>query len=424
MVLKQIEQTAYMPKIELNRIYAPIISRDTRYNLVLGGRGSGKSYAINTLLCLMMLEPNRTILFLRQTLTSAYISIIPEFNEKLELLGIQHLFEVTKTEINCPSTGSKILFRGIQTGSKNNTANLKSINNVSVLVIDEAEELQDESVFDKIDLSVRQKGVQNKVILVMNPSKTNTWIYKRFFEEPKITSPFNGVKDDVTYVHTDYRDNIENLDDGFINQVEKLQTTNVKKYKHIVLGYWSDGDSDQALWSDAIINANRVSEAPTLKRIIVAIDPAVTSKDTSDETGIVVAGIGYDDELYVLEDKTGIYTPSDWCKMAIMMYNKWKADRIVGEVNNGGDLIETVLRSIDKNIPYKGVHATRDKLTRAEPVAAVYEQGKGHHVGRLLELEYEMTTWEAKLGDKSPNRIDALVWAATELQVAHDFFTF
>lgn len=403
-----------MSKIEINKVYAPVISNDTRYALVLGGRGSGKSYAINTLLCLMMLEQNRTILFLRQTLTSAYISIIPEFNQKLELLGIEHLFEVTKTEINCPSTGSKILFRGIQTGSKNNTANLKSINNVSVLVIDEAEELQSEEVFDKIDLSVRQKGVQNKVILVMNPSKTDTWIYKRFFDEPKIQSPFNGVKDDVTYIHTDYRDNIENLDDGFIKQVEKLQTTNIKKYNHIVMGFWSDGDSEQALWTDAIINSNRVFELPPMKRIVVAIDPAVTSKDTSDETGIVVVGLSFDDHLYVLEDATGIYKPINWCTKAVMLYKKWEADRIIGEVNNGGDLIETILRSVDLNIPYKGVHATRDKFTRAEPVASVYEQGKAHHFNRLPFLEYEMCNWEAKTGEKSPNRIDALVWGATE----------
>lgn len=98
-----------------------------------------------------------------------------------------------------------------------------------------------------------------------------------------------------------------------------------------------------------------------------------------------------------------------------MLFRKWKADRIVGETNNGGDLIETVLRTVDKNIPYKSVHATRDKLTRAEPVSAIYEQGQAHHVGRHVELEYEMTTWEAKAGQKSPNRIDALVWAATEL---------
>src|SRR5690606_6673603 len=152
-------------KISLNKIYSPLVASDNRYSIVTGGRGSGKSFAITTLLCLMMLEKNRTILFLRQTLTSAHISSIPEFQEKLELLGISEEFHITKTEIEHKTTGSIILFRGIQTGSKSNTANLKSINGVSVMVVDEAEELTDEEIFDRIDLSVRQQGIVNKVIL-------------------------------------------------------------------------------------------------------------------------------------------------------------------------------------------------------------------------------------------------------------------
>lgn len=398
--------------IKLNKIYAPLIAEDNRYAVVTGGRGSGKSFAITTILCLLMLEKDRTILFLRQTLTSAHISIIPEFVEKLETLGIQDQFNITKTEIEHKTTGSRILFRGIQTGSKNNTANLKSINGVSVMVVDEAEELVDEDTFDRIDLSVRKAGVVNKVILVMNPARVDHWIYKRFFKD--------GRQPNTTYIHTTYLDNIENLDDSFIEQIERLKETNLKKYNHLVLGEWLDGDSDFALWTDDLINGLRVSERPPLKRIVIAIDPAVTSKDTSDETGLIACGVGFDNHLYVLEDCTGTYTPKDWATKAIMMYRKWEADRIVGEVNNGGDLIETVLRSIDNNIPYKSVHATRDKLTRAEPVAALYEQGKAHHVGRFLELEYEMTTWEGKKGQKSPNRIDALVWGATETVLQED----
>lgn len=401
--------------ITLNKIYAPLVSNDTRYNIVTGGRGSGKSFAITTLLCMMMLERDRVILFLRQTLTSAHISIIPEFVEKLELLGISDQFHITKTDIEHKETGSRILFRGIQTGSKNNTANLKSLNGVSVMVVDEAEELTDEDTFDRIDLSVRKQGVVNKVILVMNPSRVDHWIYKRFFKDAGINGGWSGSTNDCTYIHTTYLDNIDNLDESFIEQLERLKSNNLKKYNHLVLGEWSDGDSDFALWTDDLINGLRVNEKPPLKRIVIAIDPAVTSKDTSDETGLVACGVGFDNHFYVLEDCTGIYTPKDWATKAIIMYRKWEADRIIGEVNNGGDLIETVLRGVDNKIPYKSVHATRDKLTRAEPVSALYEQGKAHHVGKFLELEYEMTTWEGKKGEKSPNRIDALVWGATEV---------
>lgn len=404
-----------MSKITLNKKYSSLVTSDNRYSIVTGGRGSGKSYAITTLLCLMMLEKDRTILFLRQTMISAHISIIPEFTDKIETLGLSNLFKITKTEIECISSGSIILFRGIQSSSGNNTANLKSINNVSVMVVDEAEELVNEDTFDRIDLSVRKKGLQNKIILVMNPAKTEHWIYKRFFKPYNLPSFFTGENDGVNYIHTSYLDNLSNLDEGFLEQIEKLKQTNIKKYNHLILGEWSDGDSEQALWKMDVIDELRVFEKPQLKRIVVSIDPAVTSKDTSDETGIIVAGIGFDGHLYPLEDATGIYTPNQWASKAIQLYNKWQADRIIGEVNNGGDLIETVLRSVDKNMPYRSVRATRDKLTRAEPVAALYEQGKGHHVGKLPYLEYEMCNWEAKTGDKSPNRIDALVWAAFEL---------
>lgn len=187
-----------------------------------------------------MLEEKRSILFLRKTLTSAHLSIIPEFVEKLDLLGIRNLFHITKTEIICKSNGSVIYFRGIQSSSSDNTANLKSLNNISVLVIDEAEELTDESVFDRIDLSVRQKGVDNKVIIALNPTTKTHWVYSRFFELVGVESGFNGVKGNVTYIHTDYRDNIKNLSPSFIEQIELIKDTNPKKYEHTILGSWLD----------------------------------------------------------------------------------------------------------------------------------------------------------------------------------------
>jgi len=224
----------------LNKKYAPLISDNSRYFPVTGGRGSGKSFTVNTILCLMLLEEKQRILFLRQTLTSAYLSIIPEFQEKIEILGLGDLFDITKTEIINKTNGNAILFRGIQTGSKSNTANLKSLQGINVLVIDEAEEVTDETVFDRIDLSVRQKGVQNRVILIMNPATKEHFIYKRFFEQMGVNPGWNGKKENVTYIHTDYRDNQENLDHSFLEQVEKIKVTNPEKYKHVILGGWLD----------------------------------------------------------------------------------------------------------------------------------------------------------------------------------------
>lgn len=224
--------------IEIDKKYSTLLTSDCRYHIVTGGRGSGKSFAINTLLCYMLEEEQRTILFLRKTLTSAHLSIVPEFLEKLELLGVKDDFHVTKTEIINKNNGSIIYFRGIQTSSSDNTANLKSINGVSIAVIDEAEELTDEATFDRLDLSVRKKGVINKVIVALNPCTKVHFLYRRFFEDMGINGGYNGQKENVNYIHTTYLDNINNLDESFLYQAELLKLKNPNKYNHVLLGGW------------------------------------------------------------------------------------------------------------------------------------------------------------------------------------------
>jgi phage terminase large subunit-like protein len=174
-------------------------------------------------------------------------------------------------------------------------------------------------------------------------------------------------------------------------------------------------DNPNALWARSNLDANRVIKAPPLKRIVVAIDPATTNTEESNETGIIVAGLGEDNHGYTLQDYTMKGTPKTWASAAITAYYSWKADRIIAEANQGGDMIEHTIRSIDKNISFKKVHATKGKYTRAEPVSSLYEQNKCHHVGYLGRLEDELCEWEP--GDESPNRLDALVWAYTELMV-------
>lgn len=173
-------------------------------------------------------------------------------------------------------------------------------------------------------------------------------------------------------------------------------------------------DVDGALWTRAMIDDSRVQDEPPLMRIVVAIDPAVTSGEDSDETGIVVAGISPDGHYYVLEDLTVRTSPEKWARTAVEAYHRWKADRIVGESNNGGDMIELLLRQVDSSIPYRKVTATRGKLVRAEPVAALYEQGRAHHVGMFAQLEDQLCNWSPDSGI-SPDRMDAMVWALHEL---------
>ena len=176
-------------------------------------------------------------------------------------------------------------------------------------------------------------------------------------------------------------------------------------------------DTPGALWTLDMIERARVTEAPTLRRIVVALDPAVTSGESSDLTGIVAVGLGAEDgHAYVLADVSGRYSPLEWATKAIALYWKIGADRLVAETNMGGDMIEASLRNVDPNVSYKGIPARVGKIGRAEPVAAIYEQGRAHHVGLFLELETEMCAYTPTT-KKSPDRMDALVHGIAELML-------
>lgn len=224
--------------IEVNKKYAPIATDDSRYFIITGGRGSGKSFSVNLMLVLLTYEAGHTILFTRYTLASAYISIIPEFIDKLETLNIFSDFRVTKDEIRNKRSGSKIVFKGIKTSSGDQTANLKSLQGVTTWVMDEAEELMDEDIFDKIDLSVRQQDQRNRVMLILNPTTKEHWIYNRFFEDKGVQEGQNICKGNTTYIHTTYKDNLDNLSESYIQQIENIKKRRPEKYKHQMLGGW------------------------------------------------------------------------------------------------------------------------------------------------------------------------------------------
>ena len=224
--------------IEVKKKYLPIVEEHSRYYIVSGGRGSGKSFSVNALLVMLTYEAGHTILFTRYTLTSAYISIIPEFIDKLEQFGSIHDFHITKDEILNKKTGSKIIFRGIKTSSGDQTANLKSLQGITTWVVDEAEELTDENKFDTIDLSVRQQGNQNRVILILNPTTKEHFIYTRFFEDRGVQEGSNITKDNTTYIHTTYMDNIDNLSKSYIDQIAQMRERRPEKYKQQMLGSW------------------------------------------------------------------------------------------------------------------------------------------------------------------------------------------
>lgn len=227
-----------MGRIKVSVKYRPLWESECYLTIVTGGRGSGKSYAVGDFIENLTFELGHKVLYSRYTLNSASISIIPEFQEKINIENHSAFFKSTQTEIINTRSGCEILFRGIRTSSGNQTAQLKSIEGLTTWVLEEAEELQDETVFNTIKRSIRKKGIRNRIILVLNPKDINHWIYKRFFDEAKVQPGFNGEKNGVCYIHTTYKDNLENLSDEFISDAEKCRVDNPNLYAYDYLGEW------------------------------------------------------------------------------------------------------------------------------------------------------------------------------------------
>jgi phage terminase large subunit-like protein len=183
-------------------------------------------------------------------------------------------------------------------------------------------------------------------------------------------------------------------------------------------------ESDQALWSRTVIDGTRVKALPKdlwFKRLVVAVDPATTNKSSSNMTGIVVVGLGNDDHIYVINDSSGIYSPDEWAHKCVRLFTAYQCDRVVAEVNQGGDMVKHTLRTVAPNLPIEMVRASRSKQARAEPVSALWEQGKAHIVGSMPMLEDQLCQWEPLSGAESPDRLDALVWGVTYVGVLNQF---
>lgn len=376
-----------------------------KMTIITGGRGSGKSTVAAHFLNFLTFESGHVILFTRYTMRAAEISIIPEFTDMMEKLGNRHNFNVTSDEIENVYTGSRILFRGIKTSSGNQTANLKSIPGLTTFVIDEGEEFLDEEAFNTISLSIRSTLRPNRVLWIQNPSHKRHFVYKRFIEgdEP------------CTHIHTTYLDNLEHLSAEFIAEAERMKATNYKRWLHVFMGEWLD-DAEGLLWDMDLIQATRITEAPEHLRTFVAVDPAVTANEKSDETGIVVVGT-HAGKGYLLEDASGRYTPNEWAAKVVELYRKHHCAEVVAEVNQGGDMVEGTIRSLDPTVRVVSVRATKGKYVRAEPVYALYQRGIIHHVGYFPKLEMQMVSFNPDQQQSSPDRLDALVWGFTHALV-------
>lgn len=381
-----------------------------KYSLLSGGSRSGKTF-----LCCYAIAHKAVMTKCRQVILRLHFTDVKQaigmdtLPKVLDIIGIPYELNKSDWVFTLPN-GSEIWLAGLDDKERSEKILGKEF---TTIYFNEASQIAYNSYQMALTRLAENSGQTNRIIVDCNPPTKDHWLYALFVmgKTPEnrnisITNP-----DSYAWMSINPVDNLVHLPAGYIE--ETLSNLSERERARFRDGIWLDRRQG-ALWSYDMIASYRVESAPALKRIVVAVDPAVTSNEDSDETGIVVAGISSDEHIFVLGDFSLSGTPLTWGKEAIDLYRRYGADRIIGEVNQGGDLIESNLRSIDRTIPYKQVRATRGKTLRAEPVAALYEQGRVHHVGIMTELETQMTDYNPD-STYSPDRLDALVWACTEL---------
>lgn len=381
------------------------------FTMLFGGSRSGKTFIIIYAIIIRALKCKSRHLILRKNFnhckTSIWLDTLPKVID-IAFPNAKHLFKIDKTDFyyTLPK-GSEIWIGGLDDKERVEKILGKEY---SSIYFNESSQLDISSINIALTRLAEKNELKKKAYFDMNPPNKRHWSYKMFIKliHPKTKKQLD--KDNYVSLLMNPVDNLENLDETYLEILDGLPEKDKKRFKE---GKFSD-DDDGCLFKAEYIE--RIYEVLDFDRIIVAVDPAVTSNENSNETGITVEA-KKGDFGYVLEDVSGIYKPSEWGQKVIDMYYKWGADRVIGEVNNGGDLVEAVIINIDPNIPYKSVRATRGKVKRAEPIAALYEKGKISHYGVLDKLEEQMEDFETveKSGKESPDRVDSMVWGFTEL---------
>lgn len=337
--------------IKNHPVYYPLYQDKEKFViLITGGRGSGKSFASSAFVERLTFEKTpeeglvHQILYTRYTMSSASISIIPEMLEKIELDETEKYFSTTKTDIINKMTGSRIMFRGIKTSSGNQTAKLKSIHGITTFVCDEAEEWTNESDYDKLVLSIRQNGIQNRIIIVMNPTDSNHFIYKKYIENTHRLEYFDGVPvqisthPNVLHVHTTYLNNLDNLSPQFLKEVESMKEQNPEKYAHTVIGRWDDVAEGAVFKKWGIVD----KFPDHARKVAIGIDFGYSR----DVTAIVKCGV-VDNALYCEElcYKTGMLSSDiikELKKYDLFVYADSADPRLIDEIGLGGVIIYPV----------------------------------------------------------------------------------
>jgi PBSX family phage terminase large subunit len=392
-------QVQYKPPKVFNPLWT---ATDARYLGSTGGRGSGKSYDMAARAIIRNCTPGTRGLCVREIQKSLRESAHRLLADTIERLGLAAKFDVQTTQIKTPGNGI-ISFVGMQDHTADS---IKSYEGYDWAWIEEAQVLSERSL-ELLRPTIRKPGSQ--IWATWNPRHSSDPVeFLRSSDAPPGTVIVKANYDSNPYFSPELEQ--ERIHD---------KTHNSDRYAHIWLGEY-EPQAIGAIWNRQVIHDNRRETYPdNLERILVSIDPAVSDTERSDEHGIVVVAIDADKHGYLLEDASMHGSPHQWATRAVAMYDKWEADAVVIEKNQGGDMCRHTLQTIRKSLPIIEVHATRGKHVRAEPISALYPVGRVSHVGIFPELEDQLclftsSGWE---GDdhKSPDRAEAMIWGFTEL---------
>lgn len=390
-----------------------LISGDATNNLLFGGSRSGKTalliYAIQVR---AWKAKGSRHLILRQKFnhikTSIWYDTWPKV-WKMAWPGIPYKEHKSDGFITMPN-GSEVWMGGLD--DKERVEKILG-NEYATIFLNEISQMSYHGYTTALTRLAQKTDLVNKMYLDCNPPPKTHWSYPLFVKNEDPTS--REAKDPKDYVSMRLNPdgNIENLSQKYLEALASLPLRQRRRYLH---GEWLD-EVEGALWKQTAIDKSRVLEAPECEKIVVAVDPAGSSEEGASETGIVVCGRDDIQHGYVIEDASDRYSPNAWGKKAVALYHQYKANYIVAEKNNGGDMVKAVIKNIDKDVPVRLVSATKGKLVRAEPISSLYEEDRIHHVGIYPELEEQMTTYTGKPGEESPDRMDALVWGMSMLFV-------
>lgn len=399
-----------------------LLAGPQRHTLAVGGSRSGKTFLLTRQLCVRAIKApgsRHGIFRLRYNAlrASIWLDTLPKVM-RICFPGVRYENKRQDGYVELPNE-SQIWFAGLD--DKERVEKILGLE-FATLYFNECSQLPYSSVLTaRTRLAQQVQGLQNRAYYDLNPGGSGHWTHREFVEkvDPITRRPLTNPED-FRMIYINPVDNLDNIDPAYVKALEAMP----EKHRRRFLDGRYVAEIDGALWTLELLEQQRIApdDLPQMRRVVVAVDPSGCSGKEdwrSDEVGITVQGLGQDDNGYLLADLSGRFSPEQWGRIAVKAWHDYGADRIIGERNFGGDMVRAVVHAADRNAPFKEVTASRGKVARAEPVSALYEQGRIFHAGTFATLEEQQCNFSTAgfLGDRSPDRADAAVWGFTELMV-------